>query len=89
MIEDVNVEFASIEEAVQTAFLPALFGLTEIGEETSALTALMMKDSGLSLSFAPKSASINHTTLAACCSHLVEAMQDCTEWAHTDHLCTM
>jgi hypothetical protein len=89
VIEDVDVEFESIEEAVQTAFLPALFGLTEIGEETRALTALPVKHSGLSIPFAPKSAPINHATSAACCSHLVEAMQERREWAHADHVRAM
>ena len=76
----ISEAFRLVEEALQRAFLPALFHGVEKDNPRWGVTRLSVKQTGLALPDLPQSAPENWMTSCVITGHLVAALQGRTEF---------
>ena len=84
--EDCCLHFKPLEELIQNTFLPSLFGidLTKY-PHIRTLTALPVKQGGISIPNPKEMAEVNYHTSKSCTSHLSDSLLGCHPFNYNTH----
>ena len=81
-------KFDPLTKAIQSTFLPALFGQSPT-EEITKITELSVKQAGLALPCPTNTAGDNYKNSTVTCGHLIAALRHRETFRHADHTATM